>query len=159
MSTSATRQVVAASFDTSDGAVRAASATLAAYPDKIANTAVLHVKPNGTPHFVESKDWGSKRGALVGGTIGLIGGPLGVLAGSGIGILASKLRDKGFPNDQLAQLGKTLGQNDSIVIFELAADATDDVSSLLQSLTPRALVSAAVDTDVAALFDDLGTVV
>jgi uncharacterized membrane protein len=152
MSTTATRQILAASFDSGDGATRAAAAVVGAFPEKIANVAVIDVKPDGTPHFVESKDWGAGRGAIVGGTIGLIGGPLGVLAGGGIGILASRLRDKGFPNDQLARLGSTLGRDDSVVIFELAADAVQDIHSLLESLTPHEIVSAPIDSSVADLF-------
>ena len=51
------------------------------------------------------------------------GGPIGILAGGGIGALASKIRDSGFKNDQLEQLGKSLGPGNSAVVFEIAADA------------------------------------
>ena len=54
--------------------------------------------------------------------IGIIGGPIGILAGGGIGALASKIRDSGFKNEQLEQLGKSLGPGNSAVVFELAAD-------------------------------------
>ena len=154
MTTSTPREILAASFGTSDGAANAAARVLGAYADKIANTAVLHVKADGTPHFIESKDWGAGRGALVGGAIGLIGGPLTALAGSGIGVLASRLRDKGFPNAQLARLGQTLGADDSVVIFELARDATPAVRPMLDALAPREVVVASVDDNVAALFQD-----
>src|SRR5437773_6812506 len=93
------RQILAAAFGTPDGGSRGAGAVGGAFPDKIGNTAVLHVKPDGTAKFVESKDWGAGRGALLGGVIGIIGGPVGVLAGGGIGALAAKLRDSGFKND------------------------------------------------------------
>jgi uncharacterized membrane protein len=45
------------------------------------------------------------------------GGPIGILAGGGIGALASKIRDSGFENDQLEQLGKSLGPGNSTVVF------------------------------------------
>lgn len=153
MNANSTRKILAASFETSDGAARAAGTVLAAYPDKVANTAVVHVKPNGTAHFVESKDWGPGRGALLGGAIGLIGGPFGVLAGGSIGALATKLRDQGFKDAQLKELGESLGSNESAVIFEIAADATHAAAALL-ALTARHVVTEHVEASVAAIFDE-----
>lgn len=147
-----TRQILAAAFATPDGASRAAAAVVGAQPEKVGNTAVLYVRPDGTPKFVESKDWGAGRGALLGGVIGLIGGPLGVLAGSGIGVLATRLRDMGFPNDQLTKLGATLTQNDSVVVFEIAADAVSAATQVLEALSAVQIVTAPVDSDVADLF-------
>src|SRR5258708_26600769 len=105
------RKVLAASFTTPDGGSRAGGALGGAMPDKVGNTAVLFVKPDGKAKFVESKDWGAGRGALLGGAIGIIGGPLGGAAGASIGALTSKLRDSGFQNDPLGQLGQTLAPN------------------------------------------------
>lgn len=150
----ATRQILAASFSNPDGATRASAAVTGAYPEKVANTAVLWVKADGTPKFFESKDWGAGRGAIVGGAIGLIGGPLGVLAGSGLGVLATKLRDVGFNNAQLERLGETLGQNDSAVVFEIASDAVAAASALLATLSARQIVVEPIDSSVANLFDE-----
>jgi len=102
--------------------------------DKIGNTAVLFVRPDGKAKFVESKDWGAGRGALLGGAIGIIGGPIGILAGGSIGALVSKLRDSGFKNDQLEQLGKSLQPNTSAVVVEIASDAIDTAKELLEPL-------------------------
>ena len=110
------RNIIAASFATPDGGSRAGGAIAGAFPDKVGNTAVLHVKPDGKPKFIESKDWGAGRGALLGGAIGIIGGPLGIVAGGSIGALAAKLRDSGFKNDQLEQLGRSLGPGNSAVV-------------------------------------------
>ena len=148
-----TRTILAAAFATPDGAARAAAAVVGAAPEKIANTAVLHVKADGTPTFTETKDWGAGRGALVGGAIGLIGGPLGVLAGSGVGILASRLRDVGFKNSQLQELGETLQLGESAVVFEISSDAVSHGTELLGSLSARQVVVEPVDADVSALFD------
>ena len=104
------RKILAASFSTSDGGSRGAGALGGALRDKIGNTAVLYVRPDGKAKFVESKDWGAGRGALLGGAIGILGGPLGIIAGGSIGALVSKLRDSGFKNDQLEQLGRSLGR-------------------------------------------------
>ena len=149
----ANRKILAASFETPDGGTRAAGAIGGALPDKIGNTAVLHVRPDGKAKFIESKDWGAGRGALLGGVIGIIGGPIGILAGGTIGALTSKLRDSGFKNDQLAALGKTLGPNSSAVVVEIAADAVPTAKELMEPLQPREVVEEAVDSSVAALFE------
>jgi hypothetical protein len=153
----ATHQILAAAFAIPDGASRAATAVSGGFRGRIGNTAILYVTPSGTPKFVETKDWGSGRGALVGGAIGLIGGPLGVLAGSGIGVLASKLRDMGFKDSQLRQLGESLGQNNSAVVFEIATDAVEGASQVLDGLGATQIVVEPIDSSVADLFNGLPT--
>jgi uncharacterized membrane protein len=148
------RKLIAATFETPDGGSRAAGAIGGSMPDKIGNTAVLFVKPDGKAKFVESKDWGAGRGALLGGAIGIIGGPLGVVAGGTIGALTAKLRDSGFKNDQLEQLGKTLMPNSSAVVIEIAGNAVDQARKLLEPLNAQQVVVQDVDSSVAALFDE-----
>jgi hypothetical protein len=146
------RKMVAATFETPDGGSRAAGALGGSMHDKIGNTAVLFVRPDGKAKFVESKDWGAGRGALLGGAIGIIGGPLGIVAGASIGGLTSKLRDSGFKNDQLEQLGKTLKPNSSAIVIEMDSDAVDQARSLLEPLNAREVVIEDVDSSVASLF-------
>ena len=150
----ADRKIVAASFLTPDGGSRGGGAVGGAYPDKVGNVAVLHVKPDGKAKFVESKDWGAGRGALLGGAIGIIGGPLGIVAGGGVGALAAKLRDSGFKNDQLEQLGKSLKPNGSAVVLEIAPDAVPTAEQLLKTLDAQEVVVEDVDTNVADIFAD-----
>ena len=100
------RKILAASFATPDGGSRGAGALGGAMRDKIGNTAVLYVRPDGKAKFVESKDWGAGRGALLGGAIGILGGPLGIVVGGSVGALVSKLRDSGFKNDQLGRAAR-----------------------------------------------------
>jgi uncharacterized membrane protein len=152
MSQQAARKIMAASFNAPDGGSRAAGAIGGALPDKIGNTAVLFVRPDGKAKFVESKDWGAGRGALLGGAIGIIGGPVGILAGGAIGGLAAKLRDSGFKNDQLEQLGKSLGPNTSAVVVEIASDSIDKAKDLIQPLGPGEVVVEDIDSSVEALF-------
>lgn len=147
-----TRKIFAASFTTPDGGTRAGGAIAGAFPDKVGNTAVLVVKPDGTPKFTESKDWGAGRGALLGGAIGIIGGPLGILAGGGIGAMAAKLRDSGFKDNQLEELGKSLQAGQSAVVVEVAGDAIDTAKSLAQALGSTNLVVEDVESSVADLF-------
>ena len=146
------RKILAASFGTPDGGSRGGGSLGGAFPDKVGNVAVLHVTPDGKAKFIESKDWGAGRGALLGGVIGIIGGPVGMLAGGGIGALASKLRDSGFKNEQLDQLGKSLGPNNSAVVVEISADAVSTAQELLKTLGAREVVTEDVDTSVADLF-------
>jgi uncharacterized membrane protein len=147
------RKLVAASFSTPDGGSRAGGAIAGAFPDKVGNTAVLHVRPDGKPKFVESRDWGAGRGALLGGVIGIIGGPIGIVAGGGIGALAAKLRDSGFKNDQLEQLGRSLGPGHSAVVVEIGADAVDAAEAIARTLGAAEVVSEDVDASVAGLFE------
>jgi uncharacterized membrane protein len=148
----ADRKILAASFETPDGGARAAGAIGGAFPDKVGNTAVLHVKPDGKVKFAESKDWGAGRGALLGGVIGIIGGPIGIVAGGSIGALTSKLRDSGFKNDQLETLGTSLGPNGSAVVVELAADTVEGAKELLKPLGSKEVVEEDIDASVADLF-------
>jgi hypothetical protein len=147
------RKIVAAAFPTLDGGSRGAGAVGGAFPDKVGNAAVLHVNAEGKVKFVESKDWGAGRGALVGGAIGIIGGPIGILAGGGIGALAAKLRDSGFNNQQLEQLGGTLTENSSAVVIEIAADAVPTAQELLKVLGAPVIVVEDIDASVADIFD------
>jgi hypothetical protein len=147
------RKILAATFATPDGGSRAVGAIAGALGDEIGNSAVLFVRPDGTAKFTEAKDWGAGRGALLGGAIGIIGGPLGILAGGGIGALASKLRDSGFKNDQLEQLGKSLGPNSSAVVVEIDGDAIDTAKKLLEPLNAKDVVVEDIDSSVAGLFD------
>jgi uncharacterized membrane protein len=91
---------------------------------------------------------------LLGGAIGIIGGPVGIVAGGAVGALASKLRDSGFKNDQLEQLGKSLGPNNSAVVVEIADDALDKGKELLEPLGAKQVVVEDLDSSVATLFED-----
>lgn len=147
------RNILAATFPTPDGGARAAAALAGAVPEKVANIAVLVVDGAGKASFVETKDWGAGRGALVGGAVGLIAGPVGMLTVGTIGALAAKLRDTGFPDKELARLGRTLQPGSSALVVDLAADAVDVASGLLEPLSPSDRVVADIDADVASLFD------
>ena len=65
-----------------------------------------------------------------------------------------QLRDPGFKNDQLEQLGKTLGPNSSAVVVEIASDAVDTAKQLLEPLGAKEVVVEDIDSNVATLFAD-----
>jgi len=152
MSNSANRKILAASFATPDAGSRAVGVVGGGLPEKLGNGAVLVIRPDGKVKFVESKDWGAGRGALVGGVIGILGGPPGMIIGAGIGALASKLRDSGFKNDQLEQLGKALSPGNSAMVVEIASDAVEKAKELIQPFSPLQVVVEDVDESVAGLF-------
>ncbi len=147
------RKLVAAAFSALDRGSRAAAAVAGAFPDKVGNTAVLQVDANDKVKFVESKDWGAGRGALVGAAVGVIGGPPGMLLGGGIGALAAKLRDSGFNDEELARLGESLVTNSSAVVIELAGDAVETARKILEALAAEVVVVEPVDSSVAEIFD------
>src|SRR5690349_23891745 len=153
MQQEAARKILAASFTTPDGGSRAGGALGGAMRDKIGNTAVLFVRPDGKAKFVESKDWGAGRGALLGGAIGIIGGPIGILAGGSIGALVSKLRDSGFKNDQLETLGQSMQPGSSAAVIEISQDAVPQAEAILKVLNATQIVTEAIDSSVAALFE------
>jgi len=66
--------------------------------------------------------------------------------------LAAKLRDSGFENDQLEQLGKSLTPNSSAAVLELAGDAVPTAEQLLKALGSQDVVAVPVDSNVADLF-------
>lgn len=145
------REVVVAAFATPDGATRAAASLTGAHFGRIENAAVMTVASDGTPKFTESRDWGMGRGAVVGGIVGLLGGPLGVLAGGSIGAFASHLRDSGFRNDQLRQLGSSLKPRQSALVVEIDGSVTESATELLRALGTTHVVVVPVTTDLSDL--------
>jgi hypothetical protein len=147
------RRILAAAFPTIEGGRRAAGAVGGGFPDKVGNTAVLQVDAEEKVKFVESKDWGAGRGALVGAAIGIIGGPPGILLGGGIGALAAKLRDSGFNDKELERLGESLVANTSAVVIEIASEVIETAHKVLDALGAQVVVDQRIDSSVAGLFD------
>jgi hypothetical protein len=147
------RRILAAAFPTIEGGRRAAGSVGGGFPDKVGNTAVLQVDGAEKVKFVESKDWGAGRGALVGAALGIIGGPPGMLLGGGIGALAAKLRDSGFNDDELRRLGESLVASTSAVVIEIASETVDTAKKILEALGAQVVVDQRIDTNVAGLFD------
>jgi len=104
----------------------------------IQNAAVLNVTMDGKLQIKETSDMGGGKGmvvgGVVGGVIGLLGStvllPLGI--GAAVGGLASKLRDSGFPNQRLKEVGERLKPGDSLLIVSVADAAVEPVSRILK---------------------------
>jgi uncharacterized membrane protein len=88
----------------------------------IVDAAVIRKDKKGKLHIKETGDWGGGKGAaagaVIGGVVGLLAGPVGWLGitGAVIGGLAAKLRDSGFSNERLKQVGGSLQPGTSAII-------------------------------------------
>jgi uncharacterized membrane protein len=90
---------------------------------ELIDAAVIVHGTDGKVHFEETADpsgrkW-AKRGAIAGGLVGLIFPPsiLGAAAvGAAGGGVWGKIRDKGFKDDDLRQLGESIPQGSSAII-------------------------------------------
>jgi len=125
MSTS-TLELFVATYGTEDGAAAAAKDFKEAQRDgaiDLIDAAVIVHTADGKVKFEESADpsgkkW-AKRGAIAGGVVGLIFPPtiiLSAAAGAGAGGLWGKIRDKGFNDEDLKEIGNSLPPGTSAII-------------------------------------------
>jgi len=97
-----------------------ASAKPAGY--KIIANAVVEVDDKGKPHVHEAGHggWGTGVGVVVGGLLGLIGGPAGLLiwavAGGAIGGILGKHMGRAIPADDLKKLAANMQPNTSAIL-------------------------------------------
>jgi uncharacterized membrane protein len=120
----------------------------------IQNAAVLKVSPDGKLRIHETADISGGRGmvigGVVGGVIGLFGSavllPLGI--GAVAGGLAAKLRDTGFPNQKLQDIGARLQPGNSLLIVAVDDSAVEPVSAILKDAGAD-VVREAIDGKVA----------
>ncbi|HEY7357880.1 MAG TPA: DUF1269 domain-containing protein [Ktedonobacterales bacterium] len=118
-------QVIVAAFQQENGAEDALHDLKEAKKEHviaIENAAIIRRDVGGKLHVKEMKDIGGGKGAAIGGVVGavvgLLAGPLVLAAGAGalVGGLAAKLRDSGFPNERLKQLGDALTPGTSALV-------------------------------------------
>jgi uncharacterized membrane protein len=118
------------------------------------NAAVLAVSEDGKLRIKETDDMTGRKGAAVGGVVGGVVGilgstvllPLGV--GAAVGGLAAKLRDAGFPNQRLQEVGSRVRPGDSLLILAVDAAAVAPVTRLLRHAGAE-VVQEAIDGKVA----------
>ncbi len=118
-------QVILAAFKDENGADAALAQLNAAQKEHligISNVAVMRKDHEGKLHIKEPTDMGAGRGAVIGGVLGgltgLVFGPIGLAAvgGAAIGGVIARLRDSGFKDDRLRQLGENLPPGSSAIL-------------------------------------------
>jgi uncharacterized membrane protein len=103
----------------------------------VQNAAVLRRDRNDKLHIKETGDMSGGKGALiggvVGGVVGLLAGPIGwaAIGGATIGGLAAKLRDSGFNDEQLKQMGTELTPGTSAIIAVIEQTWVRDAEQML----------------------------
>ncbi|HEY7036910.1 MAG TPA: DUF1269 domain-containing protein [Thermomicrobiales bacterium] len=128
----------------------------------IQNAAVLKMSDDRKLRIKETADMSGGKGmvvgGVVGGVIGLFGStvlwPLGI--GAAVGGLASKLRDSGFPNQKLQEVGAKLEPGNTLLIVAVDDAAVDQVSSILKDAGAD-VVREAVDGKVAEELETAAT--
>ena len=163
--TTSTLEVFVATYDTENGAAAASKAFQAAQRDGaidlidaavIVHTADDKVKIEETAD-PSGKKW-AKRGAIAGGVVGLIFPPsiiLSAAVGGGAGGVWGKIRDKGFKDEDLKQIGNSLPPGSSAIIavaedrmveqLERALSGYDKIAKHVVSAEAAAAIVAEVD--------------
>jgi uncharacterized membrane protein len=154
-------KIIAATFADQGAAGKGLATVAGGLGRGLTQGAVVNKTESGEIKFVETKDMGTKQGALTGGAIGaavgLIAGPVGVIGGgaigAGIGSLAAKLRDSGFPDAQLKGLGEDLTPGAAAIVVLVDDDAVDKAQELLKVVDAERVVVHDVSADLADVLD------
>lgn len=155
-------EIFVAAYDSEDGAGAALKAFQTAQRegaiDLIDAVVIVH-GAEGKVKFEETADpsgkrW-AKRGAIAGGVVGLIFPPsiiASAVVGGGAGGLWGKIRDKGFKDEDLKEIGESLPPGSSAIIaiaedrvlaqLEAGLDGYDRISRQLVSAEAAAAIVA-----------------
>src|SRR5262245_10820780 len=122
------------------------------------DVAILTRDQNEKLHIDDKGDKGMGRGGLIGGVagaaVGIVAGPVGwaTLGGAAVGALAAKLRDGGFPDQRLRQIGEGLTPGSSAMVAVIEHVWLEDVERMLREQGAD-LATEAIAADVAAQLD------
>jgi uncharacterized membrane protein len=154
-------QVIVAAFPTEMGAKDALKDLDEAKKQgviDVKDAAVLMRDQNRELHITESADKGFGRGAAIGGVagaaVGLLAGPIGwaTLGGAAVGGLAAKLRDGGFKDERLRQMGAGLQPGSSALVAVIEHTWLEDVERRLEERGAD-IATEAVAYDIATQLD------
>ena len=150
-------QVIVAAFQDPNGASAALEQLKQAKKEgliKIEDAAILVKDADGKLRIKDTGDMGGGKGAaiggVVGGVIGLLAGPVGwaALGGAVIGGLAAKMRDGGFSDARLKQIGASLKPNSSAIIAVIDHVWVAEVERQMQQAGAD-IVTEAISADIA----------
>ena len=152
-------ELLVAAFNDEDAAQQALDQLKAAQSEglvEIQDAAVLRKDHNDKVHIKETSDWGTGKGAAIGGVagaaVGLIAGPallVPAAVGALIGGLGAKWRDSGMRNDRLEQLGAELKPGSSAIVVVAGEASVDQVRDAVDAAGGDALIEE-LSADIAA---------
>lgn len=151
-------ELIVATFPSEKGAdeaLRMLQAAQKAEAYKLAEAAVLHKDQDNKLLIHEIGDSSGSKGAViggvVGGAIGLIGGPLAIVTGAigaAVGGLAAKMSDAGFPDDQLREIGSHLRPGMSALVALVLLLEQPDLESELSKAGAFSIRRAPLSKDI-----------
>ena len=122
------------------------------------DAAVLRRDPDRSLHISDSADKGFGKGALIGGVagaaVGVLAGPVGwaTLGGAAVGGLAHKLRDRGFPDEKLKQMGESVTPGSAALVVVVDDSSSADVELRLGRYGAQ-VAKEVVSSDIATALD------
>ena len=145
-------QIIVATFPTEDGAKKASKAIK---KDKVkrGNVAIISKTKKGKIHVKESHDWGGGKGALAGAALGAVIPVVGMAIGALAGGVIAKMKDGGFPNDTLKEMGKNLEPEHSMLAMVVDYSAREQAESDLKAAGGQ-IVSHTLDVRMAQELDE-----
>ena len=158
MSDDAPLQVIVAAFTDMDAASKALKDLRSVGKDtlQVKEAAVLVRNPQGKLDIRESHHVakGAVLGGITGAVVGLIAGPVGwvTVGGAAVGSLAARLRDSGFPDKKLREIGESLKPGTSALIVIVEQRWILDVEKRLKAAEAEYAVEE-LKQDVAAQLD------
>jgi uncharacterized membrane protein len=156
--------VVVAAFPSEQGAADALHELETAKKDGLINikdAAVLRRDTGNELHITETADKGFGRGAVLGGVagavVGVMAGPIGwaTLGGAAVGGLAAKLRDGGFPDSRLRQIGDGLKPGSSAIVAVVEHEWVREVEHRMEERAAD-LITESIESDVAQQLEQEG---
>lgn len=157
--------IITATFDDEIRSAKAL-ATLASVLDRgdLDPSAVVVKTDDGKVRFVETHDSTAAQGAVKGfgfgaiaGFVGILFGPVGLLGapiGAGVGALLGKLRDTGFEDDTLKELGADLQSGTPALLATIDVEAIEKAKRLLGEADAKRVLVSEIGTDLASILDD-----
>lgn len=137
-------ELILAVFDDESHASDAFQALKSAEKEKVIdleNVVVIHKKEEGKIDVKEAAESASGEigiGALVGGALGLLAGPVGIItfagAGAILGGLSARLDDAGFDDTRLERFGEALQAGESAILAVIEIKAKNEIVAELESL-------------------------